>query len=193
MVFREDDPFHMRELLYPSNMVTLARLLLLPPTISYLRQPGRRAEALFCMATSMLTDVIDGPLARRRGEVSQLGKLLDPIADKLVLDTIAITLSQKGTLPWWITSLILTRDAGIALAALLLYHHHTHIMPSMIAGKTTTVALTTAIFLYIADGERSGKPAMYVALALAVLSVLQYGRRFIKLMNQQTHNPTVRE
>lgn len=179
------DAFDPKELIYPSNLLTFLRLLLLPVTIFYLRRPERRREALLCMATAMLTDAIDGPIARRRGEVSRLGKLLDPIADKLVLDTTAVTLSQTRGFPWWITGLLLFRDIGILLAALLIYRRQSHIMTAETAGKATTALLTVAALLYTADGPRSGKPAVYLALVPFTFSFWQYGRSFVELMLQR--------
>ena len=90
----------MRELRYPANWLTLVRLLLLPPTIVYLRRPDGRLPALLCMGTALLTDAIDGPLARYRGEVSPLGKVLDPIADKLMLNITMLTLVRTRAFPW---------------------------------------------------------------------------------------------
>lgn len=179
------DAFHIREFFYPSNVLTIARVLLLPPTVAYLRHPDQRWQALLCLGTAMLTDAIDGPLARSRGEVSQLGKILDPIADKLLLDVTAVTLSQTRKFPWWITILLIVRDIGILLAALLVYRRKAQITTARITGKATTVALTVAAILYVADGPRSGKPALYVALVPFTLSLWEYGRRFLALMRNK--------
>ncbi len=163
-------------------MLTVARLILLLPTVLALRQPGRGRTALWYMITAMLTDVVDGPLARRRGEVSPLGQILDPVADKLVLNTVAITLARTSRFPWWMTVLFLTRDVGILLSALHVYRRHGFVIPSQRAGKVMTVALTTAMLLYIADNPRCGLWVLYVALATGFVSVWEYGRLFAKLM-----------
>lgn len=176
------DLIHPRELLYPSNMLTISRLLLLPVTIYYLSKPSRRRAALLCLAFTMFTDAIDGPLARARGEVSRLGEVLDPIADKLLIDSAAIILSRTRGFPWWITGLLLFRDIGILLAAVVVLRRRAHITTAQSAGKATTVALTAAALLYIADGPRSGKPALYLALIPFTLSFVQYGKSFIKLV-----------
>lgn len=185
MPARLRDAWDMHELTYPANWLTLARLILLCPTIYYLRRSDGRWPALICMTFALGTDAVDGPLARYRGEVSRLGELLDPIADKLVIDATAITLSQTRGFPWWITSLLLFRDAGILLAALLIYRRYAQISTAQLAGKATTVALTVAVLLYTADGERSGKPALYIALLPFSLSFWQYGRMFVRVMRQQ--------
>ncbi len=179
------DAFCLRELFYPANLLSFVRLLMLVPTLTYLRQPDKRWQALACMNLAMLTDALDGPLARHRGEESQLGKILDPIADKLLIDGAALTLSQTRNFPWWMTGLLLFRDAGILLSALLVYRRRARITPPQLAGKAATVALTAALVLYTADGSRSGRPVLYVALVPFVLSFLQYGHQFIRLMSEE--------
>ncbi|NTV64537.1 MAG: CDP-alcohol phosphatidyltransferase family protein [Oscillochloris sp.] len=175
----EIDP---RELLYPSNLLTLSRLLLLPPTLMFLSRPERRREALACLALTMLTDAVDGPLARSRGEVSRLGELLDPVADKLLLDSTAIMLSRTRGFPWVVTGLLLFRDIGILLAAIVVLGKRAKITTAQSSGKATTVGLTAATLCYIADGPRSGKPTLYLAMIPFGISFVQYGARFIRLI-----------
>ncbi|WP_129628881.1 CDP-alcohol phosphatidyltransferase family protein [Candidatus Oscillochloris fontis] len=176
-----------KELLYPSNLLTISRLLLLPVTLFYLGRPERRREALACFAFTMFTDAIDGPIARSRGEVSRLGELLDPIADKLVLDSTAIMLSRTRGFPWPITGLILFRDIGILLAALVVLGRRAKITTAQSSGKATTVALTAATLGYVADGPRSGRPLLWIAMIPFGISFVQYGVRFIRLMRGQNH------
>lgn len=174
-----------RELLYPSNLLTFGRLLLVVPTLAFLRRPERRREALVCLALAMLTDAVDGPIARSRGEVSRLGELLDPVADKLLIDGAAVILSQTRGFPWWVTGLLIFRDLGILAAAVLLIRRRAHITTAASAGKLTTAMLALAALLYLADGPRSGRPALYAAMVPFSLSFLQYGRRFMQAMGQR--------
>lgn len=171
-----------RELLYPSNLLTLSRLLLVPATLVLLRKPEHRRAALACLTLTMLTDALDGPIARARGEVSRLGELLDPIADKLLIDGAAIILSQTRGFPWWATGLLIFRDIGILAAAIVVIRHRDQITTADSAGKLTTALLTAAALLYVADGPRSGHPALLAAMIPFSLSFVQYGRRFIQLI-----------
>lgn len=182
MAARLRDAFHIREVLYPSNVLTYARLLLLPSTLRALWKPQGSRRALLLMLIAMATDAVDGPIARMRGEESSLGQILDPIADKLVLDATAFTLSRRRGFPWWITGLLIFRDIGILLGALLVYRRKSHITLSQSAGKATTVALTAAALCYTADGPRSGRPVLLAALVPFVISFWQYGRRFVGLI-----------
>ncbi|MBX0330393.1 CDP-alcohol phosphatidyltransferase family protein [Oscillochloris sp. ZM17-4] len=176
------DRVNPRELLYPSNLLTLSRLLLLPTTLHFLGRPERRRAALACLALTMFTDAVDGPIARWRGEVSQLGELLDPVADKLVLDTTAVMLSRTYGFPWPVTGLLIFRDVGILLSALVVISCRSSVTTAQSSGKATTVALTAAALCYVADGPRSGRPALALAMLPFGLSFVQYGARFIRLM-----------
>jgi len=170
--------FDPRELAYPANLLTCARLLMLPAAIRALRQPDGRWRAIGIFGIAMLTDAIDGTIARRRHEVSPLGKVLDPIADKIMIDAIALTLTRTRGFPWWATGLLLARDLGIVLGSALLYRRRAEISMAHPSGKATTLALTGAMLLYAADGQRSGRPALYVALVPFLVSLAVYGRQF---------------
>jgi CDP-diacylglycerol---glycerol-3-phosphate 3-phosphatidyltransferase len=170
--------FHLSELAYPANLLTLARLLMLPVALHYLGQPARRWHALGVFGAAMLTDALDGPIARRRQEVSPLGKLLDPIADKIMIDTTALALARTRGFPPWAIGLLITRDLGILLGAALIYRRRAQIVMAQPAGKATTLALTAAMLLYVADGPRSGRPALYASLLPFLYSVVRYFHTF---------------
>jgi CDP-diacylglycerol---glycerol-3-phosphate 3-phosphatidyltransferase len=176
------DAFQLREFLYPSNLLTLGRLLMLPAAIRYMREPDGQYRSLAVFALAMATDVLDGPVARMRHEVSPLGKILDPIADKLMVDTTAIALSLNRGFPWWATVTLLARDAAILIGSFFLYRHRSEISVSNVAGKATTVGLAGAMLLYLADGPRSGKPALYAALVPFGASVLVYGKQLVRAL-----------
>jgi CDP-diacylglycerol--glycerol-3-phosphate 3-phosphatidyltransferase len=113
-----------------------------------------------------------------------LGQILNPIADKLVIDSIALRLVQTHAFPRWVAGLLLFRDLGILLAALVVYQRRSRVTVAQLAGKSTTLALTLALLLYMADGARSGKPLLYLALVPFGLSFWQYGREFVRLMRE---------
>ncbi len=181
-------PFDLREFGYPSNLLTLARLILLPVALRAMRRPHGNRQAFIALGAAMLTDALDGPIARRRNEVSPLGKLLDPIADKLYIDGTAVTLSQTRGFPWWVTAALLIRDGAILLGGLLVYRRRSEIVVAHPAGKLTTVALTLAMLLYLADGPRRGKLALYAALVPFAASMIVYMRSFIHAMRHR-HEP----
>src|SRR6187200_2406314 len=101
-------------------MLTVLRIALVPFFAWALLADGGHstagrwtATAIFILAAA--TDRMDGWLARRSGQVTDLGKLLDPIADKLLVGTALILLSWLGDLAWWVTIVILVREIGITV------------------------------------------------------------------------------
>lgn len=175
---------HARELLYPANLMTVSRFLLIPATLHYLERPERRKLALTLLAVTMLTDAVDGPLARSRGEVSQLGQILDPVADKLLIDSAAVLLSRHYGFPWWATGLLIFRDLGIVAAALLMVGRHAEIPSAQRSGKLTTLLLTLAALAYLAGGPRIGKPLLMLALIPFGYSFIEYGSAFLHAMQR---------
>lgn len=165
---------------YPSNVLSLVRIALVAPTVYYLLQPGYGRRALLLLGAGMATDALDGPLARRRGEVSELGKLLDPIADKLTLDGVSVALSLRHGFPWWVTGLLLTRDIAIVLGATVIFRHSTEITTSIYAGKLSTVMLTGALLLYGLDVQPWGRRLLEATMVPLGVSCLQYGQRFFE-------------
>src|SRR5690242_18495986 len=137
---------------------------MLPAAIRYMHRPELRWRSLAIFGVAMATDAFDGPVARMRHEVSSLGKVLDPIADKLMINATAIALSRTRGFPWWATGLLMARDVAILLGGTLVYRQRAEILLAHPAGKLTTLALAAAMLLYLADGPRSGKPALYIAL-----------------------------
>lgn len=176
------ETFNLRECFYPANLLTLGRLGLLPLTLAYLRQPKKQRQAFLCLGLAMLTDLVDGSLARHMGQVSRLGEILDPLADKVVLNSVCIVMCQTQQFPCWMTLMLLLRDGGILLSAFLLYQRRAYVATSLKMGRITTTTLTAALFLYLLDGPRSGKPVLYLTLLPFFLSIWQYSQRYRLLM-----------
>ncbi len=120
-----------------------------------------------------------------RGEVSQLGEALDPLADKLLLNGAAIILSQTRGFPWWATGLLLFRDISILIAAIVVIRRLDQVTPAASAGKLTTILLSAAALLYAADGPRSGYPVLLAAMVPFSISFFQYGHRFVQLLREE--------
>src|SRR6478735_11228704 len=103
------------------------------------------ATALFVLAA--VTDRVDGWLARRNDQITDLGKLLDPIADKLLIGTALVLLSWLGDLWWWVTIVILVREIGITVMRFFLLRYV--VLPASRGGKIKTVLQSVAIGLYL--------------------------------------------
>lgn len=131
-----------------ANLITIVRILLAPLFFWLLiADAGRNgpiryvAALLFILAIA--TDGVDGLLARRRNLVTNVGVLLDPIADKVLIGAALTALSLLGELPWWVTVLILIREVGITVFRFSVLRDR--VIPASRAGKLKTVIQSVAI------------------------------------------------
>jgi len=174
-----------------ANAVTIGRIALVPFFAVALLADGAQsvpwrlaAAAIFVVAA--LTDRVDGYLARRHNLVTELGALLDPIADKLLIGTALVILSALGELPWWITVVILVRELGITALRFVLLRHAT--LPVSRGGKAKTVLQSVAVALYVlpltdlpAWMELIAGTVMGLAVALTVVTGADYVRQAVRL------------
>lgn len=98
------------------NIITVIRILSIAP-ICWLLWKGSYALALVLLVLAGLSDALDGFLARRYGWFTKLGAMLDPVADKLFVVSVFIVFGLKGSLPWWLVTLVIGRDVVIVLGA----------------------------------------------------------------------------
>jgi len=132
------------------NAITIVRILCAPVFLWMLLADGGAdgslrwwAAALFIVAIA--TDGIDGYLARKHEIVTDLGKLLDPIADKVLTGFAFIGLSILGELPWWVTVIVLIREIGITVYRFMVVSDH--VLAAAWMGKLKTVAQALALSL----------------------------------------------
>jgi CDP-diacylglycerol--glycerol-3-phosphate 3-phosphatidyltransferase len=131
-----------------ANIITVVRILLAPVFVVLLALDGGvdgplrlAAAALFILAIA--TDGVDGLLARRRNLVTDLGILLDPIADKLLTGAALVMLAILAELPWWVVVVILVREWGITLFRFVMLRDR--VIPASRGGKLKTVVQAVAI------------------------------------------------
>ena len=137
--------------------------------------------AIFALAS--ITDLLDGYLARRRRQVTWLGQVLDPIADKLLTSAAFISLVQLGVAPAWMVALIIGREFAVTALRSLAYTRGVTI-PASRLGKVKMASQVTAILLLILGWgplpwlAPVGQVALWVVMVAAVVSGLDYYRRF---------------
>jgi CDP-diacylglycerol---glycerol-3-phosphate 3-phosphatidyltransferase len=134
------------------NALTVLRLAVVPVFAVLLLSdggldPARRYWATLFFALAIATDRYDGLIARRTGQVTEFGKLADPIADKALTGMALIGLSLLGILPWWVTIPILVREVGVTVLRFWVIRHG--VIAASRGGKIKTVAQAVAIGLYI--------------------------------------------
>ena len=134
------------------NALTVMRILLVPVFVWLMLRLGgddtvSRWWAWGVFAIAIITDRIDGDLARARNLVTNFCKVADPIADKALTGAGFITLSMVGEIPWWITVVILAREIGITLMRFWVIRHG--VMPASRGGKIKTFLQALAIGLFV--------------------------------------------
>lgn len=132
------------------NAITVLRILLAPVFFVMLlvdngADGGLRWAAAVLFILAIATDGIDGHIARSRGLVTDLGKLLDPIADKVLTGAALIGLSILNELPWWVTIVILVREVGITVWRFVQLSDR--VIPASRGGKLKTLVQSIAISL----------------------------------------------
>jgi CDP-diacylglycerol--glycerol-3-phosphate 3-phosphatidyltransferase len=165
-----------------ANGLTLLRLLLVPVFAWLLLARGGddtrlRALAAVAFAIAAVTDRIDGQLARRRGLVTDVGKIADPIADKALMGTALVGLSILGELPWWVTVVVLVREIGITLLRLVVIRHG--VMPAGRGGKAKTVLQALAVTLYLLPLPGAWHTVAVVVMAIAVTVTVVTGLDYV--------------
>ncbi len=164
------------------NALTVLRLALVPVFAVLLLSDGglddgRRVWATVFFALAIITDRYDGLIARRTGQVTEFGKLADPIADKALTGTALIGLSVLGLLPWWVTLAIIVREVGVTLLRFWVIRHG--VIAASRGGKAKTVAQALAIGLYILPLSGLLASARWWVMAVALLLTLATGLDYV--------------
>jgi CDP-diacylglycerol--glycerol-3-phosphate 3-phosphatidyltransferase len=187
------------------NTLTIVRIFLVPLLVVVLLTQGAQREmfgvskeliaaAIFGIAS--ITDWLDGYLARRRRQVTWLGQVLDPIADKLLTSAAFISLVQLGLAPAWMVALIIGREFAITGLRSLAYTKGITI-PASPLGKIKMASQVTAILLLILGWRPLpwlapiGYAALWVVMLTAVISAVDYYRRFVVLSNARVTDVSV--
>lgn len=170
------------------NALTLIRIALIPLCFLALmynsgEDPQWRIIAWWGFFIVGMTDILDGRLARSRKQITELGKFLDPVADKLLIGSALVGLSLLGDLPWWITLVILGREVAVTLLRLFVVRLGGRIIPASRGGKVKTLTQGFATGFYVLPLLPSLHTArdlfMYIAIAITVLTGAEY---FIKAL-----------
>ena len=135
------------------NLLSFARLLGVPVFLWLILVPHADVWAIILLVVSGFTDYLDGKIARATGQISRLGTLLDPLADRLYIAATLIGLAIREIVPWWLVVLLLARDAILAVVMALLKRRGIIGLPVHFLGKAATFNLLYAFpLLLLGDG-----------------------------------------
>ena len=158
------------------NMLTSLRILFIP-VFAWLVLDQRWWWAFGLFVALMITDKLDGDIARARGLITDFGKIADPIADKALMITAMVTLNIASTLPVWITLVIVVRELGITFWRMWMLRRG-RVVPASKGGKLKTVLQTVGIALYLCPlptwMDIPTLVVMIIAAAVTVVTGIQY-------------------
>lgn len=159
------------------NLPTAITLVRFPLAVAFPLVDGLAVRALIIGAAAA-SEWIDGRLARATGQVTAAGELLDPIADKVFVVVVLVTLAAEGTIPFWTLPLLLTRDIGVAIGALVLAGRMGRTrMPARPPGKVVTWLQFVAVAAMVV-WPRAAAWAAPVIAALGAYALYDYARAF---------------
>ena len=157
------------------NFLTLLRMLMVPVVI-VLFVYGKLNWALAFFLLAGLTDVLDGYLARRNHQITNFGKVMDPLADKLMLLTSLICLCVTGHIPLWVPIIIGIKECTMIAVASFLYSKDI-VLPANLFGKLATVLFTIAVVLSFFSEHVAPwhTVLLYIATGVAIFAMIYYG------------------
>jgi len=138
------------------NLLSFARLLGVPVFLWLILGPHADGWAIVLLMVSGLTDYLDGKIARATGQISRLGQLLDPLADRLYIAATLLGLAIRGIVPWWLVLVLLGRDVILGVALALLTRRGITGLPVHFLGKAATFNLLYAFPLLLIGDSASG-------------------------------------
>jgi cardiolipin synthase len=138
------------------NILSFARLLGVPVFLWLILVPQADGWAFALLAVSAVTDWLDGKIARATGQISRLGQLLDPLADRAYIAAALLGMAIRGIIPWWLVVVLLSRDLVLAVVLLLLKRRGITGLPVHFLGKAATFCLLYALPILLLGADATG-------------------------------------
>ena len=168
------------------NALTIFRLILIPGFVYYYfsSMPNGDRIAIVLFAAAGVTDILDGFIARRCNLITRLGTVLDPLADKLMLLTVLISITMKNQISFWIIIVVAIKETLLILGAITLFNDHDIVVPANRFGKLSTIAFYIAIIAVAFDIPYS-KVMLDGFVIITILALVVYANCYISIKRQQ--------
>ncbi|AHM58061.1 CDP-diacylglycerol/glycerol-3-phosphate 3-phosphatidyltransferase (plasmid) [Peptoclostridium acidaminophilum DSM 3953] len=165
------------------NIITASRIPLAAIFVA-LFMDGRELQALIVLAFAGFTDLLDGFVARRLNLVSDTGKLLDPLSDKILAVSVLAALTIKGYVPLWVAAALAFKELLMIMLSSRLYAKNVVVQANM-WGKLATFLIYVAVFsLFI--NKSVGTAVLYIALGASLVALIQYVLKYAKCFADRT-------
>lgn len=164
-----------------ANSFSFLRLLLALP-IYFAVLESRMILFWIVLISAILSDYLDGYFARKFDDVTELGKIIDPLADKVFVAVASIALFQIGSLPFWFIALVLARDILIFIGGIIYTSKYKFVIPSNKLGKLTVNILGLSLLVsYLGKGSDVATYLFYISSVFIVASFFTYLINVLKL------------
>lgn len=179
-----------KEIFLLPNLISLFRLLLFIPFLIFFQRLEEndiyRTYILVLIGVAFLSDLTDGFIARKTNQISELGKILDPLADKLLVALIIINLFVLGKIPTFYFLIIILRDIIIFIGGIFVSKKIGKVLPSNLLGKLTVLSIGFFIIAVVLNTEPSNQIyqlLFYLSILLSLASVVGYTMRAFELIS----------
>ncbi len=172
------------------NLLSLFRLALVPVFAVVFFQPEPNAHPLAAgiYVLAFLTDVADGWIARRFHQITRLGRVLDPMADKLMTFTVIICITVDGVIPVWAVAVFFCKELAMAIGGYVMYRKIGDVISSNWLGKSSTgvfFVVCAALVLFPAIPRAWATGLISAALALTIAAFFSYLYQFIQVLEER--------
>ena len=164
------------------NLLTLFRFGLIPVYLLVFFSGSRYSMqlALLVLLLAAATDILDGYLARKYKWITELGIMLDPLADKSMMVTVTVSFVVDGRIPWLAAALLILRDLGMIIVSIFFVSRGKKTVPATAWGKATTVLYYVVLVALLFQWPMAGL-LVWIMIILAFVTTLTYLRRFRQL------------
>ena len=170
-----------------SNFLSFARILIAWPIVYNLslKTPTGNWQAFYWMLIGAATDFFDGYLARLLNQKSDIGRIIDPIADKIALAAIAFALAAYSDLPLWFLGVVIGRDLVILILGVQMAATQERIPESNWYGKVAVTGIGVVVIFYALDVSGWKTAALYITVSLLALSMVSYLKVYTQFLKQR--------
>ena len=184
---KTNQKLRLTELFLVSNLFSLFRILIIPVLWYYIAQPDESSGyiALAILIIAGISDGLDGYLARKLNQVSTMGLVLDPLADKILAAALVIMLIVFRDFPIWLAALIIGRDLLILCAAAVLLRGRKIVVPSTITGKYTFFFIVALLSCSVIRFDIGVAVLTFVTTMLIIVSIVIYTGTYWRMKNEK--------
>ena len=184
--------FTLREFFYTSNLLSLSRIFIMYPMwffYSRYSETGNNNDYYIVIALVLIggfTDFLDGYLARKWNQISELGKILDPLCDKIGLAIMSIIMYLYADFPIWVIIIMLGRDLLIVIGASFIMNKLDEVPSSEMPGKIASTVISLLFLAYVAEWDSMKSILIIASVTSIAYSFLDYVFKFVKILQKDS-------